>query len=86
MVEGTELDLGIAEIRASIGALMLGDDWTEQVIEGLYVLLIVKPAGQAAMCLPFTHEEVASCAAGVSCPILRSRLQDFALIVQTVEQ
>lgn len=85
MAQGTELDLGIAEIRASIAALMSCSDWSAQVIEGLYVLLIVKPAGHASMCLPFTHEEVASCAAGVSCPILLSRLKDFAQIVQTSE-
>jgi hypothetical protein len=84
-MQGTELDLGIAEIRASIAAFMSCDDWSAQVIEGLYVLLIVKPAGQASMCLPFTREEVASCAGGVSCPILLGRLQDLAKIVQTSE-
>lgn len=83
MSAGTEIDLGIAEIRASIAERMSCEDWSAQVIQGLYVLLIVKPAGQPAMCLPFTHEEVVSCASGVNCPILLGRLTDFALIVQT---
>ena len=64
---------------------MMCEDWSEQIIQGLYVLLIVKPAGQAAMCLPFTREEVVSCASGVQCPILLGRIEDFAQIVQSPE-
>lgn len=85
MAGGGELEQGIAEIRASIAALMTCDDWSEQVVHGLYVLLIVKTGGQPSMCLPFTHEEVATCASGVNCPILLGRLKDFALFVQTPE-
>ena len=82
MAGGNELDQGIAEIRASISALMRCDDWSDQVVQGLYVLLIVKAGEQPSMCLPFTHEEVASCAAGVRCPVLLGRLNDFARFVQ----